>query len=514
MGVSVTAPRIIRIYKTKDGISMSLKSSKKVDTNRYELDITIDAESFGKACEIAYKKNIKKINVPGFRKGKAPRRVVEKMYGEDVFFDDALNDLYPAAIDEAAEAANVVIVDFQDVKFDLKSMDKNGVEFTVEVTVKPEVELGDYKGLKAIRPATEADDKDVDDEIARLRERAASTENVEGRAAQNDDIVVFDFEGFIDDKAFEGGKAESYSLKLGSGQFIPGFEEQIVGHNVDDEFDVNVTFPEDYHAEELKGKAAVFKCKLHEIKERKLPELDDEFVKDVSEFDTLDELKNDIREKATKRNEENAERDVETQIIEELIKGMKAEIPQAMIDTKINENLRDFEYTLSMQGINIQQYMQYTGMTIDQLKEQYKEQSEKQVKMRLALEKVAEVENLAPTAEEIEEQFKEYADNYKMDIEKIKKAIPEKELVEDLKVKKASEFVKDNAEITDAKAKKTTKSTAKKPAAKKTAAKADDEAAEPKKTTAKKTTKSTAKKPAAKKTTAKADDKKSEDEAE
>ena len=245
---------------------MSLKSSKKVDTNRYELDITIDAESFGKACEIAYKKNIKKINVPGFRKGKAPRRVVEKMYGEDVFFDDALNDLYPAAIDEAAEAANVVIVDFQDVKFDLKSMDKNGVEFTVEVTVKPEVELGDYKGLKAIRPATEADDKDVDDEIARLRERAASTENVEGRAAQNDDIVVFDFEGFIDDKAFEGGKAESYSLKLGSGQFIPGFEEQIVGHNVDDEFDVNVTFPEDYHAEELKGKAAVFKCKLHEIK--------------------------------------------------------------------------------------------------------------------------------------------------------------------------------------------------------------------------------------------------------
>lgn len=504
---------------------MSLKSSKKVDTNRYELDITIDAESFGKACEIAYKKNIKKINVPGFRKGKAPRRVVEKMYGEDVFYDDALNDLYPAAIDEAAEAANVVIVDFQDVKFDLKSMDKNGVEFTVEVTVKPEVELGEYKGLKAIRPATEADDKDVDDEIARLRERAATTETVEGRAAQNDDIVVIDFEGFVDDVAFEGGKAESYSLKLGSGQFIPGFEEQIVGHNVDDEFDVNVTFPEDYQAEELKGKAAVFKCKLHEIKERKLPELDDEFVKDVSEFDTLDELKNDIREKATKRKEENAERDVETQIIEELIKGMKAEIPQAMIDTKINENLRDFEYTLSMQGLNIQQYMQYTGATIDQLKEQYKEQSEKQVKMRLALEKVAEVEGLAPTAEEIEEQYKEYADNYKMDVEKIKKAIPEKELVEDLKVKKASEFVKDNADVTDAKAKKATKSTAaKKPTAKKTAEKADaaDEAEKPaaKKTTAKKTTaaksttKSTAaKKPAAKKTTAKADDKKSEDEA-
>lgn len=457
---------------------MSLKSSKKVDTNRYELDITIDAESFAKACEAAYKKSVKKISVPGFRKGKAPRKIIEKMYGEDVFYDDALNDLYPAAIDEAADAAGVTIVDFADVKFDLKSMNADGVEFTVEVTVSPEVEIGEYKGLKATKPSVVAEDKDIADEIERMRERASSMETVENRAAQNDDIVVFDFDGYVDGKQFDGGKAESYSLKLGSGQFIPGFEEQIVGHNTNDEFDVNVTFPEDYHAEELKGKEAVFKCKLHEIKERKLPEVDDEFVKDVSEFDTLDELKKDIAEKITKRKEENADREVESQIIEALVDGLKAEIPQAMINTKINENLRDFEYTLQMQGLNLQQYMQYTGLTLDALKEQYKEQSEKQVKMRLALEKVAELEKFEPTEEEIEAQYQEYADEYKMEIEKIKKAIPAKELVADLKVKKASDFIKENAVVTEGEKPAAKKPAAKKPAAKKTSATAKKPAAE------------------------------------
>ncbi len=455
---------------------MSLKSSKKVDTNRYELDITIDAESFKKACDEAYKKNIKKMNVPGFRKGKAPKGIVEKMYGEDVFYDEALNDLYPSAIDEAADAAGVVIVDFADVKFDLKSMDKNGVEFTVEVTVSPEVEIGEYKGLKATRPATEATEEDVNADIERMRERASRMVTVEDRAAQNDDIVVFDFDGYVDGVAFDGGKAESYSLKLGSGQFIPGFEDQIVGHKTEEEFDVNVTFPEDYHAEELKGKEAVFKCKLHEIKMRELPEVDDEFVKDVSEFDTLDELKNDIKEKIAKRKAEDAERDVETQIIEELIKGFKAEIPQAMIETKINENLRDFEYTLQMQGLNLSQYMQYTGLDLNALKEQYKEQSEKQVKMRLSLEKVAELEKIEVSAEEIEAQYKEYAENYQMEVEKIKAAIPEKELVADLKVKKASDLVKDSAVVADAKAEKPAakKTTAKKTTAKKTTAKKEE----------------------------------------
>ena len=477
---------------------MSLKSSKKIDTNRYELNITIDAETFKTACDAAYKKNIKKINVPGFRKGKAPKGIVEKMYGKDVFYDDALNDLYPTVMEEAQDAAGVVIVDFNDIKFDLKSMDENGVEFTVEVTVSPEVELGEYKGLKATKTDAVATDEDINAEIERMRERGSRMVTVEDRAAQNDDIVVFDFDGYVDGTAFEGGKAESYSLKLGSGQFIPGFEDQIVGHSTNDEFDVNVTFPEDYHAEELKGKEAVFKCKLHEIKMRELPEVDDEFVKDVSEFDTVDELKKDIAEKVAERKAADADRDVENQIIDALVEGLKAEIPQAMIDTKVNENLRDFEYTLQMQGLNLQQYVQYTGMDFAALKEQYKEQSEKQVKVRLALEKVAELEKLAPTAEEVEAQYKEFADNYKMEVEKIKKAIPEKEVIADLKVKKAVDFVKENAEVTEGKA------PAKKTTAKKT-------------TTAKKstTTKSTtAKKTTTTKKTTKKTEEKTEESAE
>lgn len=433
---------------------MSLKSSNKVDTNRYELVITIDEETFKKACDEAFKKNIKSLNVPGFRRGKAPKGIVEKMYGEDVFYNEAFESVYPGAIDDAAEEANVEIVDFNDVEFHLISMDKSGVEFSVKVTVKPEVEIGEYKGLKAQKPSVEPTEEDVQQEIDRLRERNSRMVSVEDRAAQNDDIVVFDFEGSIDGKPFEGGKAESYSLKLGSGQFIPGFEEQIVGHNTDDEFDVNVTFPEDYHAEELKGKEAVFKCKLHEIKMRELPEVDDEFAKDVSEFDTLDALKEDIKAKTKERKEKEADTAVESELIEALIKDFKAEIPQAMIDTKINDNLRDFDYSLQMQGLNLQQYMQYMNLTLDQLKENYKEQSEKQVKIRLALEKVAQLENIVPTAEDIDMQYKEYADMYKMDEAKVRAAIPEKELVKDLAVKKASELIKENAKITDAPAKK------------------------------------------------------------
>ncbi|MEE1002899.1 MAG: trigger factor [Acutalibacteraceae bacterium] len=428
---------------------MSLKSSNKVDTNRYELLVEIDAETFEKAVNTAFKKNVKKLNVPGFRKGKAPRGIVEKMYGENVFYEEALNECYPEAIDGAAKEAGVEIVDFQDVEFDLKNIGKEGVEFSVKVTVKPEVSVKDYKGLKAEKPSTEVTEEDINADIARLRERASTMVPVEDRVAENDDVVVFDFDGYVDGEQFEGGKAEDYSLKLGSGQFIPGFEDQIVGKKIDEEFDVNVTFPEDYHVEELKGKEAVFKCKLHEIKTRVLPEVDDEFAKDVSEFETLDELKEDLKKKAAERKEKDAETQVQTQLIEGMLEGFEAEIPQAMIDSKIMENIRDFDYTLQMQGLNMQQYMQYMGMTLDNLKEQYKEQSEKQVKMRLAFEKIAELESLEPTAEEIEDQYKEYAEMYQMDVEKIKASIPETELVKDLKVKKASEFIKDNAKITE-----------------------------------------------------------------
>ena len=428
---------------------MGLKSSNKVDTNRYELLVEIDAVTFENAVEKVFKKNAKSIEIKGFRKGKAPRHMVEKMYGENVFYEDALNECYPEALDSAAKEAGVEIVDFQDVEFDLKKIGKEGVEFSVKVTVKPEVTVKDYKGLKAEKPSTEVTDEDINADIERLRERASTMVPVEDRAAENDDIVVFDFDGYVDGKQFEGGKAEGYSLKLGSGQFIPGFEDQIVGKKIDEEFDVNVTFPEDYHVEELKGKEAVFKCKLHEIKTRVLPEVDDEFVKDVSEFETLDELKEDLKKKAAERKEKDADLAVETQLIEGMLEGFEAEIPQAMIDQKVMENIRDFDYSLQMQGLNMQQYMQYMGLKIDDLKEQYKEQSEKQVKMRLAFEKIAELESLEPTAEDIENQYNEYAEMYKMDVEKIKASIPEAELVKDLKVKKASEFIKENAKITE-----------------------------------------------------------------
>ena len=428
---------------------MGVKSSNKVETNRYELLVEIDAVTFENAVEKVFKKNAKSIEIKGFRKGKAPRHIVEKMYGENVFYEDALNECYPEALDSAAKEAGVEIVDFQDVEYDLKKIGKEGVEFSVKVTVKPEVTVKDYKGLKAEKPSTEVTDEDINADIERLRERASTMVPVEDRAAENDDIVVFDFDGYVDGKQFEGGKAEGYSLKLGSGQFIPGFEDQIVGKKIDEEFDVNVTFPEDYHAEELKGKEAVFKCKLHEIKTRVLPEVDDEFVKDVSEFETLDELKEDLKKKAAERKEKDADLAVETQLIEGMLEGFEAEIPQAMIDQKVMENIRDFDYSLQMQGLNMQQYMQYMGLKIDDLKEQYKEQSEKQVKMRLAFEKIAELESLEPTAEDIENQYNEYAEMYKMDVEKIKASIPEAELVKDLKVKKASEFIKENAKITE-----------------------------------------------------------------
>ncbi len=427
---------------------MSLKSFNKIEENKFELEISIDAETFEKAVTNAFRKNSKKLNVPGFRKGKAPRGIVEKMYGEGVFYDEALNDIYPDELDAAQKEANIEIVDFKNIDFDLKSIGKEGVEFTVKVIVKPEAEVKDYKGIKAEKTEVTVTAEEMDEDVERQRERVSTMESVTDRAAAMDDIVTFDFDGYVDGKQFEGGKAESYTLKLGSNQFIPGFEEQMVGKNIDEEFDVNVTFPEDYHAEELKGKEATFKCLIHEIKQRVMPELDDEFVKDVSEFDTLDEFKADIEKKIKERKEKAADNEVENKILDTVIENTEVTIPEAMIEQKVEENIRDFAYTLQMQGLGLEQYMQYTGMTVDALKENYKEQSEKQVKLRLALEKIAVLESLEPTDEDKEEQYKEYAEMYGMDVDKVKKAIPEEELVKDLRVKKASEFVKENATIT------------------------------------------------------------------
>ena len=449
-----------------------LKNANKIDVNRYELNISVDAETFAKALDVAFKKNAKKLNVPGFRKGKAPKGIIQRMYGEDVFYDEALNEVYPDEMENAQKEAGIEVVDFQDIEFDLKSIGKDGVEFTVKVTVKPEAEVKDYKGIKVEKTQIAVTAEDIDADIEQMRMRVSTMETVTDRAAQMDDIVTFDFDGYVDGEQFEGGKADSYSLKLGSNQFIPGFEEQIVGKNVEEDFDVNVTFPEDYHAENLKGKEAVFKCKIHEIKNRVLPELDDEFAKDVSEFDSLDELKADVEKKLTEQREKQAQNEVENKILDVLIENTDVTIPQAMIETKIDDNIRDFSYSMQMQGLSVDQYMQYANLTPEALRENYKEQSEKQVKLRLALEKIATVEGLEPTDEDVENQFKEYAEMYSMDVDKVKAAIPVEELKKDLRVKKASEFVIENADVTVvAQAKPVKKTAAKKTTAKKTTTK-------------------------------------------
>ena len=449
-----------------------LKNANKIDVNRYELNISVDAETFAKALDVAFKKNAKKLNVPGFRKGKAPKGIIQRMYGEDVFYDEALNEVYPDEMENAQKEAGIEVVDFQDIEFDLKSIGKDGVEFTVKVTVKPEAEVKDYKGIKAEKTQIAVTAEDIDADIEQMRMRVSTMETVTDRAAQMDDIVTFDFDGYVDGEQFEGGKADSYSLKLGSNQFIPGFEEQIVGKNVEEDFDVNVTFPEDYHAENLKGKEAVFKCKIHEIKNRVLPELDDEFAKDVSEFDSLDELKADVEKKLTEQREKQAQNEVENKILDVLIENTDVTIPQAMIETKIDDNIRDFSYSMQMQGLSVDQYMQYANLTPETLRENYKEQSEKQVKLRLALEKIAAVEGLEPTDEDVENQLKEYAEMYSMDVDKVKAAIPVEELKKDLRVKKASEFVIENADVTVvAQAEPVKKTAAKKTTAKKTTTK-------------------------------------------
>ena len=473
---------------------MSLKGSKKLDTNRYELDIQISGESFKAAISEVYKKNVKKINVPGFRKGKAPLSIIEGMYGESFFFEDALNLLYADALEQAAKEANLEIIDDK-MDFDLVSISKEeGVNFKVALTTKPEVEVTEYKGLKAEKVKAVVTEDELKAELNALAERNSRMVSVEGRAAANGDTTVIDFEGFLDGKAFEGGKGEGFSLVLGSGQFIPGFEDQIIGKNIGEEFDVNVTFPEDYGAPELAGKPAVFKCKLHEIKVKELPVIDDEFAKDVSEFDTIAELNADNEKKALERKEQQADEDVENQLIEQLIANLKGEIPEAMYTSRVEQSVKDFEYRLQMQGMNIDTYLQITGTKIEDLKQNMRPQAEKQVKIRLALEQIAKVENLTATAEDIDAEFAKLAAMYNMEVEKVKAALPVSELEADIVVKKAIDLVKENAEIKEV-AKKTE---TKKPAAKKTTAKAEGE----KKPAAKKTT-TTKKTTTAKKTTKK-----------
>ena len=476
---------------------MSLKASKKVSTNRYELEITIDGATFKEAIKKVYEQKAPEISVQGFRKGKAPLSIVEKVYGEGVFYEDALNLLYSDELDKAAEEAGITIIN-DEMKFDLVSISHDGVDFKVELTTKPEVTVSEYKGLKAEKVIADVTDDEVDAEIKRMAERNSRMEVVEGRATKKGDTAVIDFEGFVDGVAFEGGKGEAFPLELGSGQFIPGFEEQVEGKNVGDEFDVNVTFPEDYGSAELAGKEAVFKCKLHEIKQNILPEIDDEFAKDVSEFDTLDELKADIKTKSIERKSVSADQDVENQLMEALANNLEGEIPEAMFVNRVNQSVSDFEHRLQMQGMNLETYMQYTGSSVDDFKASLRPQAEKQVKVRLALEKIAEIEAINPTDEEIAEQIEKLASQYGVDAEKVKASIPAKEIASDLAVEKAIEIVKNAAEVKEVKEKTEAKKVAK-PAAKKASSTAKKTTSTAKKTTstAKKT--ATAKKPAAKK---------------
>ena len=422
---------------------MNLKSTNKIDKNRYELEVEVTAEEFEKAVSSAFKKNAKKISVPGFRKGKAPRAFIEKYYGENIFYEDAVNAVYPEALQAAVDEAGLDVVNDK-IDFDIVKIGKEGLIFKAALTVKPEVDIQGYKGIEIKDITVEVTEDDINKEIDKARERNARMITVEDRKAENGDIVVFDFKGFSDGKAFEGGEAENYTLKLGSGQFIPGFEDQLVGHETGEEFDVNVTFPEDYPVSELAGKDAVFNIKLHEIKVRELPDLDDEFVKDVSEFDTLDEYKKDIEKKVREHKEIDAKYEEDNALIDKVIGLMKADIPEAMFENKVQDSIRDFAYRLQSQGMDVNTYLQYTGMDAEGLKNQFRPQAERQVKLRLALEKIAELENIAPTAEEIDEKYKELSEQYKMDVEKIKATVSEKDLIKDLSCEKAIDFIRDN----------------------------------------------------------------------
>ena len=433
---------------------MQLKGIEKKEKNQVELTIEVGKEEFEKAMEQAYRKNVGRMSVPGFRKGKAPRKIIEKLYGEGVFFEDAVNMCYPEAYDKAVEESKIQPVDHPQIMVD--DISPEGFTFKATVTVKPEVKIEGYKGLTVEKGRVSVTEKDVKEELSRMVDRNARLVTVE-REVKDGDTVVFDFEGFVDDKPFEGGKAENYTLGIGSGMFIPGFESQMVGKKVDEPFDVNVTFPEEYQAKELAGKPAVFKCLIHEVKETQKPELDDEFAKDVSEFDTLDELKADLKTKIREQKEKVAENEYDEKLIDAMLEHFEADIPEVMIEAQIDRIVEDFGYRLSMQGVTLDMYLKMNDMAMESFRKLFREQGEKQVKVRLALEEIAKLENMEVSEEELEKEFASLAEQNKIDVERVKQLLPAQSLKDDLLTLKAVELIK---------------STAKKPA-KKTAKKAE-----------------------------------------
>ena len=429
---------------------MSLQVEK-LEKNMAKLTIEVPAEEVTKALNTAYGKDKSKINVPGFRKGKAPRKLIEQMYGKGVFYEDAANEMIPGAYAKAVEECEEEIVSSPKIEV-VQIEEGKPFIFTAEVALKPEVTLGEYKGVKVAKADTEVSDADVDKEINRERENNARTINVEDRAVKDGDMTVIDFEGFVDGVAFEGGKGENYPLTIGSGSFIPGFEEALIGAELNKETEVNVTFPEDYHAtelaEELKGKPAVFKCTVKEIKEKQLPELDDEFASEVSEFDTMEEYRADVKKNLADRKAVEAKNAKEEAAVDAVIANAQMEIPDAMVETQQRQMVQDFAQRIQSQGITMEQYMQYTGVTVEQLLEQVKPQALKRIQSRLVLEAVVKAENITVSEEDFDAEAAKMAETYKMEADKVKELLGEegkKQVMEDLAVSKAAEFVAENA---------------------------------------------------------------------
>ncbi len=494
---------------------MNVTSVEKKEKSTIELVIEVSAEEFEAAIQKVYLKTRSSINVPGFRKGKAPRKIVESMYGAGVFYEDAINEVYPAAYAEAVAQQKLDEVGYP--KMEIVSVGKEGFTFKALVSVRPEVKLGTYKGLTAPKDEAKVTEKDVNEELKPYIDRATRLVAVK-RKAKKGDTAVIDFEGFMDGKPFEGGKGENYSLELGSGAFVPGFEEQVIGMKTGEEKELNITFPTDYVAD-LAGKDVIFKVKVNEVKEAVKPELDDEFAKDVSEFDTLEAFKKDLEDKLIKSREEKAQRDYEEAVIEQLIANMEAEIPETMVDVQVDKMMDDFAARISAQGMKFEDYLQMMGMNVDMMRASARPNADKQVKVELALAAVAEAEKFEVTDEEVEAEIARLAEQYKLEVAQVKQAVAGADLAHDLKMKKASDFVFANAKVGKAKKAAAKKTEAKeevaeeikptkKPAAKKTTAKkAEDGEKKPaaKKTTAKKA-EDGEKKPAAKKTTKKTEE--------
>ena len=424
---------------------MKLLNITDAEKNQKVIEFSVDKATFDAAVDKVYKKNVAKLNIPGFRRGKAPKSMIEKMYGKGFFYEDAINEILPEAYASALEESGLDVVSHPEI--DIKTIDDNGVVVTAAVYVKPEVKLGEYKGMEATREDVKVSDEAVDAEIKKALEGQARETEVTDRAAEMGDEVVFDFDGYVDGVAFAGGKSENYELKLGSGAFIPGFEEQIAGKNIGENFDVNVTFPADYHAEELAGKEAVFKCLIHAIKVRELPELDDEFVKDVSEFDTVDEYRADVKAKLQAEADKAEDANVDAQLMDKLVEMMEAEIPEVMFTNEVENMMRDYETRLRYQGLDMEMFMKYTGQTADDMKAQFRPQAEKQVKTRLALEAVAAAEAFEATAEEIEAEYAKIAEAYNVKVEDVRAQIDDAAIAADLVVGKAAQLIRDTAVV-------------------------------------------------------------------